>query len=53
MNMMQYVKENEVVNLLFIGLLIVLIFRFSGAIVTSIFNIGSELGRAIGGAIWG
>ncbi|MEA1975339.1 MAG: hypothetical protein U9N10_07230 [Bacillota bacterium] len=51
MIIMEYIKEKDIINLLLIGLLIILIFRFSGDIVTSVFNIGAELGQSIGDAI--
>lgn len=50
----QMFKENSLAKvflILAIIALVVFIFTFSGGIVTSIFNAGRDLGRAISGAI--
>lgn len=52
MNILEYLKNNNVLYILAIIALAVIIFSFSGGIVTSIFEAGKELGKAIGTAIW-
>lgn len=46
MIMLESVKNNHIIKRLFIVAMIIIIFKLSGGIIISIFNIGQELGRA-------